>query len=303
MTDFGIEESFDKAALRMQEHHGVKIHPKTIHRVTLNHASRAAHMRTEEGCGLRKPGRLIVEMDGEMVPLVETSGEGDKRKSRKCLWSELRVGAAQRVNEVEWKYACSFKTPNDLGDRVNDLLRKSFGWKGDTRLYSVGDGAKWITEQLERIAGTMFDYTIDLYHLCEYIAQAASGWATDVGTEINRLREMLKAGKVTGVIEELKERERNDSKHEGIRKCLQYIENRPGQFRYQKSIQEGLPIGSGKIESTHRHLIQARLKKAGAWWKKDNAAVMAELRVARANNQWHILWQDEKTLVCSRMAA
>jgi hypothetical protein len=28
----------------------------------------------------------------------------------------------------------------------------------------------------------------------------------------------------------------------------------------------GLPIGSGMIESGHRHVLHARLKKAGAAW-------------------------------------
>ena len=35
--------------------------------------------------------------------------------------------------------------------------------------------------------------------------------------------------------------------HEGLRKCIQYIENRPGQFEYEKALKHDLPIGSGKI--------------------------------------------------------
>jgi len=55
-----------------------------------------------------------------------------------------------------------------------------------------------------------------------------------------------------------------------------------------------LPIGSGKIESAHRYLVQQRLKRPGAWWAPDNAEAMLALRVARANGRWSAYWQDLK---------
>ena len=51
-----------------------------------------------------------------------------------------------------------------------------------------------------------------------------------------------------------------------------------------------LPIGSGKVESTHRSLIQRRLKIPGAWWLRENAHAMANLRTLRANGGWELLW-------------
>ncbi len=51
-----------------------------------------------------------------------------------------------------------------------------------------------------------------------------------------------------------------------------------------------LPIGSGLIESGHRHVLQARLKKAGAAWLVENADEIANLRVLRANGDWLSLW-------------
>ncbi|MSO23222.1 MAG: ISKra4 family transposase, partial [Acidobacteria bacterium] len=48
---------------------------------------------------------------------------------------------------------------------------------------------------------------------------------------------------------------------------------------YQSALVAGLPIGSGEVESAHRYVIQARLKRAGAWWKEDNAAKMLALRI------------------------
>jgi hypothetical protein len=43
------------------------------------------------------------------------------------------------------------------------------------------------------------------------------------------------------------------------------------------------------IEDDHRHVWQARLKKAGAAWLVSNAGLIANLRVLRANNRWFTL--------------
>ncbi len=303
-TDFGIEESFSKAAVRMYEHHGVEISATAVRRITERHAKRAQQVHVRDKQPLPTHQQLVLEMDGEMVPLVTTrDDQQDRRKTRQCLWSELRLGAVKRVDQIGWKYVVSFRSPEELGDRMKELLEKSFHWKGETKLYGVGDGANWIIEQLERIAGSQYWYTIDLYHLCEYLTKAASSWSQDVKSEVKRIKERLKSGQIGEVLEELKKRIAEIKDHEGLRKCIQYIENRPGQFEYKKALANDLPIGSGKIESSHRHVIQSRLKKAGAWWKRENARAMAELRVLRANGHWSDLWQENQSDVVYQQAA
>jgi hypothetical protein len=54
---------------------------------------------------------------------------------------------------------------------------------------------------------------------------------------------------------------------------------------YPRALKLGLPIGSGMIESGHRHVLQSRLKTAGAAWLNDHADQIAHLRVLRANHQ------------------
>jgi hypothetical protein len=39
-------------------------------------------------------------------------------------------------------------------------------------------------------------------------------------------------------------------------------------------------------------VVQARLKKSGAWWKTENAEKMLSLRVCRANGEWSSYWQQ-----------
>jgi hypothetical protein len=61
---------------------------------------------------------------------------------------------------------------------------------------------------------------------------------------------------------------------------------------YSAALVKDLPLGSGMIESGHRHVLQKRLKLSGAWRAPPNLAAMAQLRVCRANNHWNQYWAN-----------
>lgn len=72
--------------------------------------------------------------------------------------------------------------------------------------------------------------------------------------------------------------------------ALRYLNNRYESLFYAQAKEHGLPIGSGMIESGHRHALQCRLKLPGAWWKERNANRMAKIRVIKANGKWESPW-------------
>ncbi len=300
VTDFGIEESFNQAAIRMKEHHGVEINVSAVRNITEKHANRAAELLAKEPSIDQKSKQMILEMDGEMVPLVEYKDSKDKRKTKTNLWGELRVSAVQNHQETTWKYASSFNSPDELGERTATVMR-SLGFNEKTLVHGVG--AKWIYEQGEKIAGSNFSYTIDQPHLCEYFAKAVKAWKEDTREEVQRLKKLADDGKIEEVLQELKSKQESYPHHEGLEACLRYIENRPGQFEYNKIRNRQLPVGSGKVESTHRSLMQKRLKKPGTWWLKENADKMADLRTLRGNGKWHLLWQVETNENIIKVAA
>jgi len=98
----------------------------------------------------------------------------------------------------------------------------------------------------------------------------------------------LKAGLTA--LEEHLEAEATPEAEAPVRNGLRYLNNRPECLDYPRALELGRPIGSGRIESGHRHVRQARLKKAGAAWLSDHADQIAHLRVLSANNQWLSLW-------------
>lgn len=296
ITDFGVEESFGLAAQRMKEHHGVGINISSARKITEYHASRAAIIESNLPLKVKQPSKqMIVEMDGEMVPVVEYSSSVDRRKTKTNLWQELRIGTAQNLGEMTWQYACSFQDANQLGDRMKTVVQR-LGYTEQTKVHGPGDGAAWITTQGERIAGKNYKHLIDLFHLCEYFSEAVTAWQENTKNEVNRFKDLSKEGKISQVVKELQERQKDFSSHKGIQSCIAYISNRPGQFEYQKAIKLGLPVGSGKVESSHRSVMQKRLKKPGTWWLRANAEKIADLRTLRANGGWDLLWQQNSKM-------
>jgi hypothetical protein len=71
-----------------------------------------------------------------------------------------------------------------------------------------------------------------------------------------------------------------------VQTAHRYLSERRAHLDYAGARAAGLEIGSGAIESGHRHVIQQRLKLAGSWWKESSAEAMLGLRVARANHLW-----------------
>lgn len=65
----------------------------------------------------------------------------------------------------------------------------------------------------------------------------------------------------------MSEHEESATTHEEeapVRTALRYLGRRSEQLDYKAAIAKELPIGSGLIESGHKHVLQARLKQTGS---------------------------------------
>ena len=83
---------------------------------------------------------------------------------------------------------------------------------------------------------------------------------------------------------------RANSKTGAAQSAHHYLQERRDHLDYEGARKHRLPIGSGEIESGHRHVIQHRLKIAGGWWTERNMESMLQLRSARSNNWWDTYW-------------
>jgi hypothetical protein len=295
LTDFGADEAFAAAAAKVREHYGVEVNTERVRQVCLRHAGRLAARPVEACARLRASGPdwIVAEADGTMLPIVDTSTAppgADRRRHRRVHWQEARVLAARALGSARTHYEATLGEVAEAGARWSRTVRAA-GWGLNTRIHAVGDGAPWIEQQAAVHLGPHVRYLLDLYHVCDYLAAV---WPAE-RTVVAHHREALKAGRVESVGQALRARlEPTHLPDEAApaRCALRYLENRAHQLDYPAALREGLPIGSGLIESAHRHLLQARLKLAGAWWTAPHAHAMAQLRVCRANGLWNSYWQN-----------
>ena len=163
----------------------------------------------------------------------------------------------------------------------------------NSRIHCVGDGAGWIVRQVEERFSGRANYLIDFYHVSEYLAKAAEVISGAPQRWRSRQQPRLKSNRVGKVIEELRghlEEEEGEGEAAPVRACLRYLSERLANLDYKGAIEAGLPIGSGEIESGNWGVIQARLKRSGAWWKEENAENMLALRSRRASGEWQSYW-------------
>lgn len=296
LTDFGCEHSFGQAAARVLEHYGVEIGPSAVRDTTLRQAQRAREkldkQYQESFRSLPATGaeQVIAEADGTMICTVAA---GKRNGKRPRSWKEMRLTAAQAQGKETTIYAATFGEVDEVGRRWGHCARDA-GWGLNSHIHALGDGAEWIQLQAREVFGAQGTFTCDFFHVSEYLGAAAPHCRAEAPDRWRRTQqERLKRGALEKVVDELARHleppgtpEENTPVGDGHR----YLSNRTDCLDYPRALKLGLPIGSGIIESGHRHVLQARLKKAGTAWIADHADQIANLRVLRANDQWLNFW-------------
>ena len=295
-TDFGWEHSFARAAERVREHYGFAIGVSAVRDATLAHAQRAQarlEQHYAESFRVRPavgPAHVIAEADGTMICTVAA---GPRKGKRPRQWQEMRLVAAQAKDSRTTVYGATFGSVEETGRRWGHVTRQA-GWGLNSRIHTVGDGAEWIQRQSQEVFGEQAAFLCDFFHVSEYLAAAAplcrphqpEQWRH---TQQDRLKRGA-APRVIAALAEHLEPEATRDEEAPVRQGHRSLSNRLDCLDYPGALALGLPIGSGMIERGHRHVLQARLKKAGTAWRPEHADQLAHRRVLRANHQWLSLW-------------
>jgi Uncharacterised protein family (UPF0236) len=303
MTDFGADEAFAGAATKLKEHYGIEVPVSAVRGFTEAHGEA---MQVQEKLQSDWPDRagvpvLITEMDGSMLPVVETAEPGvgeapiDRRKTRQVGWKEARLALAHTPGSVTPIFGASLGTVEEAGERLAVCALQA-GAGSQTKIHGVGDGAVWIIEQMEAQFGSQAQYLVDFYHLCDYLAAAGEVIAgNDKPAWMEEKKDWLKDNRWKDVLEALRpslEPANIPDSEAPVRTCFRYISNHSNFLDYKGALAADLPIGSGEIESGHRYVFQDRLKIAGSWWKVENLKKMIALRVVRVNRGWEDYWSN-----------
>jgi hypothetical protein len=297
LTDFGADHSFVEATQKMREHYGVELPASGARSCTLAHAK--ASGAVEHPAPKQPVKTLVTEMDGTMLPIVQTkTGPGlDGRKGKELFWREARLCLARDLDAVDGIYGATFGTVQIAGLLWHQVAAAA-GLGLKTKVHGLGDGATWILNTFQEQFGAGQDsgatYTIDFHHVSDYLAGAAQVVAPRCNKDwLHQQQEYLRQSKVSQVLRGLEPHlEPPQQEETPVRSAHGYIQERQQHMDYAGALAAGLPIGSGEVEGGHRHVLQKRLKIAGAWWLERNAEYMLQLRTVRANGDWDKYWAE-----------
>ncbi len=101
----------------------------------------------------------------------------------------------------------------------------------------------------------------------------------EVGKLSKRIFEQLWNGNINGIVDIVQEKLSSAKKSlkVALKKLGGYFKDH-SKFQYRMFRENGLPTGSGTVESAIRRIINLRVKGAGMFWKRENAEKMIFLR-------------------------
>ena len=211
-------------------------------------------------------------MSDEPVTEMALDGGMVRVRTPKRQPSEWRQYHAIRLNRNGLGMAW-FKSPPCLRAWVTTLPIASL-------LYALGDGHCGIWSLFEQMAipGSI-DEILDWFHLKEnlYKVEAPS-------EQLEVLAGMLWEGQVSTSKSRLETMDTSTAKR--FRGYLDRHTGRIPNYRYDQL--EGLPIGSGPVESLVKQ-IDARLQISGAQWNTDSLPQILKLRCAYLNEQLDVI--------------
>ena len=71
-----------------------------------------------------------------------------------------------------------------------------------------------------------------------------------------------------------------------IHDAITYLTNQADRMGYVAARAEGRNIGSGSVEATCKSLVQVRMCRSGARWRRDSAQAVLSLRALALSNRW-----------------
>ena len=289
MTYAGHLDCYVKCEEMMEKFTSVKVNSPQVYRVTdhVSESLKGEDLKIERTLQpLSKEDVLYVEMDGSMI-LTRKNDEP---------WKEVKLGRLFRDVDclnpnTDVSYLLDSQYVGLLGASVDfcKILGSVIDSYGDlkNRLVFINDGATWIREWIADnypLAVSILDY----YHALEYLYEFAEKAFPDISSEkdewCDQQQDLLLASKVETVLDNIRVAK---AKEKDKKKIIAYYQNNRERMKYKqyRSIGCGI-IGSGAIESSHRTVVQKRMKQSGQRWSIKGAKNMLRLRVISMNKQW-----------------
>lgn len=159
------------------------------------------------------------------------------------------------------------------------------------------DGAPWIWERLDWVerrvdlAQGKAVRVLDWCHAVHHVSLALETLGLEEAERrrlFKKLRKWLRLGWCGWVVGELERQGEKRGRPAALVQPLAYLSKHmeAGHLDYGRYRRQGLPLGSGAVESAIRRVINLRLKGPGLMWREENAEAALALRAAAVTGRW-----------------
>jgi hypothetical protein len=287
---------YREAAQRLDELTGIALGPETLRRLAVavgttiadaEEQTAAQVARTQEAAESvdRAPGLLVVETDGTMIRYRD--GWHEVKVGLVAGWEDGRL---QRPSYVAAREPAETFGPHLMGEVARRGGLEIARWAGGVtgrglailrEAVILGDGAAWIWKLADDHWTDRID-VVDFYHASEHlaaVAQAVFGDTPDARTWLTQHRHALLVAGPDPLLAALASLPApTPAARETLRRERGYFRQHAERMAYHTFRLDGLPIGSGAIESAATHVVQLRLKRPGMRWSVDGARAVLALR-------------------------
>lgn len=293
VLDFALNDVYGECAARWGLHYPDTISENLLRRVVDRvgrqcEAADQGRLQSELKRAAAAPADLlVVEVDGSQLPIRGAEP-----------WKEAKVGLTYRQDfnthrplKGSARYVALVGGQSEFAPLLEEALHIEAVDEVPTVIW-LGDGApsNWnLADQLVPDAIQVLDW----HHAVEHAVDCGKVLLGEDSPLLlswhARSEALLASGDVDAVIAELmaclplaqlrRGRDRADCLA-ALDDLVRYYRTNAHRMKYRLFREHHFPIGSGAVESAHRHVLQTRMKRAGQHWAMRNARRMARLRAA-----------------------
>lgn len=290
VADFALNDAYDMAEQRWNLHYPWEVSANQFRQVAkrLGRQVEETNQVVLQGA-LLKPetsvsATLYAMNDGGMVPM-------------RGKWSEVKVGVLFREENhlnhrvtnrgqlTRARYVAVLGGQDDFSKQLEMALQVENTPRAK-RIVWLADGAPGNWHLAHRLCPDALQI-LDWYHALENAMTCGRllfGEASSLlGEWKERIEMLLWAGEPAALLSELMacvEVADGQTELKALNDLIRYYRNNETRIHYADYLAQGLLIGSGIVESAHRHVIQARMKRAGQHWGERGGRQMARMRAA-----------------------